>query len=377
MWQLAIMRRPRAARARLQREPPAHHGWAGFDLQTTISTMSHDIIAIGGSAGAIPVLLDVVAEFPADLAASVFVVVHQQPFSPSILPELLSRRGPLPARHPLYAEAILPGHIYIAPPDTQLTLKKGLIEVMRGPKENGHRPSVDALFRTASIAYGPRVIGVVLSGYQDCGTAGMLSIKARGGLSVIQAPETAKAADMPRSVLESVPVDHVVKPSELAALLARLATADSPQARAVDEHVEQIEGARAAKAAEIVCPICHGVLQEAQAGVFMHFRCHVGHTFSLDNLLREQGEEVERALWAAVRALEESSAINGRIGRERGGLARGGLEARFDEKARVLSGHAEYIRQLLLHGAMLSRSDELAEADSAEQDPPRRASGEA
>jgi two-component system chemotaxis response regulator CheB len=128
----------------------------------------------------------------------------------------------------------------------------------------------------------------------------------------------------------------------------------------------------------IVCPICHGVLQEAQAGVFMHFRCHVGHTFSLDNLLREQGEEVERALWAAVRALEESSAINRRISREGGVLARGALEARFDEKARVLSGHAEYIRQLLLHGAMLSLSDERdAAADSGQRDPPRQASSEA
>jgi two-component system, chemotaxis family, protein-glutamate methylesterase/glutaminase len=333
--------------------------------------MNRDIITIGGSAGAIPVLLDAVAELPADLAASVFVVVHQYPFSPSVLPELLSNRGPLPARHPLHAEAILPGHIYVAPPDTHLTVKQGIIEVMRGAKENGHRPSVDALFRTASIAYGPRVIGVVLSGYQDCGTAGMLSIKARGGVSVVQAPDTAQAADMPSSVLESVPVDHVVKPSELAALLARLTAADARGTPNVDAQVQQIEGARSAKAAEIVCPLCHGVLQEAQAGVFVHFRCHVGHTFSLDNLVREQAEEVERALWAAVRALEESSAINRRIGRDRGEVG-----ARFDEKARVLSSHAEYVRQLLLHGAMLSRTDALDEPDEAPVDELPRASGD-
>jgi two-component system chemotaxis response regulator CheB len=334
--------------------------------------MNHDIIAVGGSAGAIPVLLDMVAELPPDLAASVFVVVHQPPFSPSVLPELLSRRGPLPARHPLHAEAILPGHIYVAPPDTQLTLKPGVIEVMRGPKENGHRPSVDALFRTASIAYGERVVGVVLSGFQDCGTAGMLSIKARGGVSVVQAPDTAKAGDMPSSVLESVPVDHVAKPSELASLLTRLAATDARQPRTVGGPVEQLEGARAARAAEVVCPICHGVLQEAQAGVFAHFRCHVGHTFSLDTLVREQAEEVERALWAAVRALEESSAINRRISREKGELG-----VRFDEKARVQFGHAEYVRQLLLHGAMLSRTDRPDETDRAPHDRAPGATGEA
>jgi two-component system chemotaxis response regulator CheB len=186
--------------------------------------MNHDVIAIGASAGGFEVLFDMVGELPANLPASIFVVIHTRPTHASPLPELLSRRSRLPASHPLHDETISPGHIYVAPPDNNLLLRQGFMEVVRGPKENGHRPAVDALFRSASASYGPRVVGVVLSGFQDCGTAGMISIKARGGVSVVQAPESAVAPDMPRSVLANIAVDYVVHPRELASLLARLAS---------------------------------------------------------------------------------------------------------------------------------------------------------
>ena len=122
--------------------------------------MNHDIVAIGGSAGGVEVLLGLVSELPANLPASIFVVVHTAAADPGLLPDLLARRGRLPATHPLHDEKVAPGHIYVAPPDNHLLLRRGGIEVVRGPKENGHRPAVDALFRTAASAYGPRVIGV-------------------------------------------------------------------------------------------------------------------------------------------------------------------------------------------------------------------------
>jgi two-component system chemotaxis response regulator CheB len=301
----------------------------------------------------VEVLLDMVRGLPADLPASLFVVVHMSPGHTSTLPELLSRRGPLPAKHPLHDEAILPGHIYIAPPDSHLMVRRGTMEVVRGPKENGHRPAADVLFRTASAAYGSRVIGVVLSGYQDCGTAGMMSIKARGGVSVVQAPESALAGDMPRSVLEKVPVDHVVHPLELPALLARLAGSEAGSSGEIDAFVDQLEGTQPGVRAEVVCPICDGVLTEAQPGVFQHFRCHVGHAFSLESLVREQSEEMERALWAAVRALEESAALSQRLS----ATSSADLRQRFVEKSRTHTAQAEYIRQMILHGQMLSRGD--------------------
>jgi two-component system, chemotaxis family, protein-glutamate methylesterase/glutaminase len=315
--------------------------------------MTHDIIVIGASAGGLDVLLGLAEGLPADLPASLFIVVHMLATERSLLPELLASRGALPTKHPLHAERILPGHIYVAVPDNQLLVRNGFMEVVRGPKENGHRPAVDALFRSASTAYGPRVVGVVLSGNQDCGTAGMASIKARGGVSVVQAPETSAFDSMPRSVLEKVAVDHVVRPADLAPLLVELAHVPAGQLLEPTAFVRQLEGEELGNRVELVCPLCQGALTEAQPGVFQHFRCHVGHAFSLESLVREQGEEMERTLWAAVRSLEEGAALSRRLAVH----AEGELERRFVEKSATQTQQAELIKQILLHGALLSRED--------------------
>jgi two-component system chemotaxis response regulator CheB len=315
--------------------------------------MNRDVITIGASAGGIEILFDLVSDLPEGLPAAVFVVVHVSPGHNSTLPELLTQRGPLPAKHPLHDERIVPGQIYVAPPDNHLIIRPGTIEVVRGPKENGHRPAADALFRTASATYGPRVIGVVLSGYGDCGTAGMMSIKARGGLSVVQTPETAYAPSMPSSVLAKVPVDHEVRPEELGRLLTRLVGTSAGPETPVDASVRQLEGSEPGARAEVVCPICEGVLTESQPGVFQHFRCHVGHAFSLESLVREQSEELERTLWAAVRALEESAALSRRLSL----VERGELRRSFAEKAATHMQQAEYLRKMLLHGQVLSPED--------------------
>jgi two-component system chemotaxis response regulator CheB len=318
--------------------------------------MNRDVIAIGASAGGLEVLLGLVSELPVDLPASLFVVMHRAPGAPDLLPELLSERGRLPARHPLHDERIANGNIYVAPPDNQLLLRQGSIEVVRGPKENGHRPAVDAMFRSASAAYGSRVIGVVLSGYQDCGTAGMMSIKARGGVSVVQSPDSARAPDMPRSVIERVAVDHVVHPRELPALLTQLAFQRPGSGRQPEALVGQLEGTLPGEPAEVVCPLCQGVLTQSRPGKFEHFRCHVGHTFSMESLVREQSEGMERALWAAVRALEESATLSRRLA----GSEKGDLRVRFQEKASTQAEQANMIRQILLHGSMLSPPDAAA-----------------
>ncbi|HEY0478929.1 MAG TPA: chemotaxis protein CheB [Kofleriaceae bacterium] len=315
--------------------------------------MNRDIVVIGASAGSIELLLDVAAELPAELAASLFVVVHVPPSHASALPELLSRRGRLPAEHPLHGQSIEPGKIYVAPPDNHLQLRPGAVEVVRGPKDNGHRPAVDVLFRTAAAAYGSRVIGVVLSGYQDCGTAGMMSIKARGGLGIAQDPATALAPDMPRSVIERVAVDHVVHPLELPGLLTRLVATPAGATIEPPPYVKQLDGTELGGPADIVCPMCDGVMTEAQAGTLEHFRCHVGHAFTLDSLVREQSEQLERVLWAAVRALEESAALARRVGAH----STADMKARFAEKAQTHAWQAQYIRELLLHGKQLSPLD--------------------
>ena len=315
--------------------------------------MNRDIIAIGASAGGVEVLLDLVTGLPRELPASLFVVLHTVPHHDSLLPELLSGRGPLPVRQPLHDEAIARGVIYVAPPDNHLLIRPGTMAVVRGPRENGHRPAADALFRTAAAAYGSRVIGVVLSGYQDCGTAGLMSIKARGGLAVVQAPDTAAVPEMPRSVLEHVAVDHVTTPRELATVLAELAAGEAGPTPQPEEQIARLEGTAPGAPTEVVCPLCDGVLSETAIGSYEHYRCHVGHAFSLATLVREQGEQMERALWAAVRALEEGAALSRRLAERE----RGELRGRFQEKAVAQAAEADLIRRLLLRGGRLSGDD--------------------
>ncbi len=315
--------------------------------------MKHDIIAIGGSAGALDALFEIVGAFPADLRAAVFVAIHVHPTSESSLPELLTRRGLLPAKQPTHGETIVPGHIYVAPPDNHLIVRAGVIEVSRGPKENGQRPAVDALFRSASNAFGPRVVGVVLSGHLDCGTAGSMSIKARGGVTIAQSPDDAKVAEMPSSAIRRKAIDHVLPARDIGPLLVELS--DKPAGPTVEPppDVFRLEGREPGKHAEIVCPACHGVLQEWEVSSFHRFRCRVGHAFSLETLVAEQGEELERALWAAVRSLEDSAGLARRLS----GTSMTELQTRFAERADTQMREADAIRRFLLDGEPLSSAD--------------------
>ena len=309
---------------------------------------------VGASAGGVDALSQLVAELPADLAAAVFIVLHVQPGFASALPEILSRRGRLHAAHAIHGEAIVPGRIYLAPPDNHLTLRPGYVQVVRGPKENGHRPSIDALFRTASVAYGPRVIGVVLTGYLDCGTAGLMSIKARGGAAIVQDPGDAEVPAMPTSAVQHVDVDHVVPLREIPALVTRFVNeAAGPWPEHLPAPLAGIEGDEPGVASDIVCPICHGKLTETERNGFRVFHCHVGHSFSLESVAAEQAEEVERALWSAMRALEESASLSGRLAT----IGASSVSRRFAEKAQAQLRDADVIRRILLGGGILDRTD--------------------
>jgi two-component system chemotaxis response regulator CheB len=316
---------------------------------------THDIVVIGASSGGVEALLRLVAGLPPDLPAALFIVLHVEPGFASRLPELLTARGPLRAKHALHGEAIVPGRIYIAPPDNHLMLRPGYLHVVRGPKENGHRPAVDALFRTAAMVYGPRVIGVVLTGYLDCGTAGMMSIRSRGGLTVVQDPLDASVPDMPRSVISHVEVDHVTPLDDIPGLLSRLVSEPAGiPATYVPDALLEIEGDEPGVAStEFVCPICQGKLTESRLNGFERFRCHVGHAFSLESVAAEQADETERALWAAVRALEESAAVARRLASR----TTGPMRQKFEEKEETQAQQANMIRRILLGGGVLSRTD--------------------
>jgi two-component system, chemotaxis family, protein-glutamate methylesterase/glutaminase len=327
-------------------------------------SQGHDIVVIGGSAGGVEAMQRIVAAFPADLKAAVFIVVHTSPGFDSALPQILSRKTPLKVTHAIHGEPIEMSHIYVAPPDNHIVVRPGYLAVQRGPKENGARPAVDPLFRSASISYGPRVIAVVVSGNLDCGTAGLVSVKARGGLAIVQTPDEAVARDMPQSAIDHVPVDHILPIAEIGPAIVRLTSLPVPKTpeRRPPTALLEVEGDEPGVRSDVVCPICQGALTEGQLSGVTTFRCHVGHAFSPAALVAEQAESLERALWAAVRALEESARMAQRIARSEAGLG-----IRLEEKARTQMNHADLVRRMLLGQGVLNTNDgeDVAEAGAS------------
>jgi two-component system chemotaxis response regulator CheB len=299
---------------------------------------------------------------PADLPAAIFVVLHVPAHSPSHLPQILNRKGGLTALHPADGEAIRNGRIYIAPPDFHLLVGQGRIRLTRGPRENGHRPAVDPLFRAAARAFGPRVVGLVLSGTLDDGTAGLAAIKQRGGVTVVQDPDEALYPGMPRSALETVAIDHALPLARIAELLGRLARepVEDPEGLALSDGME-MESQMAAFNMDAIedenrpgypsafaCPDCGGTLWELTDGDLIRFRCRVGHAWSANGLVAEQSESVETALWTALRALEERGALCTRVAERMSARGFDTSAARFRQQAVDSRKRAAILRQVLV-----------------------------
>ena len=281
-----------------------------------------NIIVIGASAGGVYALKNLVASLPADFDASIFVVLHISPHSPSYLPDILTAAGPLVAVHPKDGEPVLHGRIYIAPPDHHLLIEYDQVVVKKGPKENRFRPSIDALFRSAAYTYGPRVIGVVLTGMLDDGTSGMWSVKRLGGLTIVQEPEDAMYSSMPDSVLNHVKVDYCVPISSMASLLTRLSnetvqvkhegTPKEMQLMETEVNIAAQDNAfemgilDLGEFTPLTCPECNGALVSIKEGILIRYRCHTGHAFTASSLLAETTKTVEESFWKAARSLEET-----------------------------------------------------------------------
>lgn len=288
-----------------------------------------DIIVIGASAGGIDPIRTILRGLPADFPGSIFVVVHTSADSPGVLDMIFRAAGVLPAITAKDGERIAPGCVYVAPPDHHLLIEPGRIRLTRGPKENRFRPAVDPLFRSAAQTYGPRVIGIILSGGLDDGTSGLHTVKRLGGTAVVQDPAEALAPSMPQSALRHVDVDHVVPIAEIAPLLLTLtAGADDVEegGRVVPEEVKiEVDIAKEIKATDVgvlqlghpsiyACPECHGVLLEMKDHAPLRFRCHTGHGYTIESLTSEMDDMIEDSLWSAIRALEECAMLMRRAG---------------------------------------------------------------
>lgn len=323
---------------------------------------TRDIVVIGASAGGVEAVASLIEALPRDLAAAVFVVVHFPPHTTSVLPRIITRRGGMTAMHPEDGAPIELGCVYVAPPDRHLLVENGHVRLVRGPRENGARPAVDPLFRSAARAYGARVIGIVLTGNLDDGTAGLMAVKSNGGLAVVQDPEDAFYAGMPSSALRHVQADHVAPLSEIPGILVRRVGEQVQQqkgegavARQQNHEVdisemdrEAVESPRAGVPSGYACPECHGSLWEVDEGGLLRFRCRVGHAYSIENLLAAQGSSMDAALWAAYRALEERAALTARMGARMEERGQTSLAERYREQTTETLQRAELIRRVLL-----------------------------
>ena len=332
-----------------------------------------DIVVIGASAGGVEALQKLLAALPREFPATVFIVQHLSHDAPSMLPALLTRRGPLAARTATDGAAFRHGEIWIAPPDHHLIVERERMRISHGPRENRHRPSIDVLFRSAAVAFGPRVVSVVLTGLLDDGTAGTWAVKARGGVVMVQDPDDALYPDMPRSVLEAVSVDFRLPLADIAEQLRKLVNevvvpAQAPATDRVEaemsvadpnaDHAGQLDqlGARSS----LTCPDCGGALWEL-AEPQPRFRCHVGHAYSMRSMIAAQVDRVEAALWAGVRGLEESRSLARRLGE--GARHRGHARSAsyYEERAHEDERHADVLRGILRELPAAER----AEADTA------------
>jgi len=329
----------------------------------------HDILVIGASSGGVEVLSQLVRALPAGLPASLFVVCHFPPGGRSVLPQILSRSGPLLATHPLDGDPIYPGHIYVGPPDYHMVLQDRTIRLVHGPRESGHRPAIDPLFRSAARVYGPRVVGVILSGALYDGVAGLLAVRAAGGIAVIQDPRDAVVAALPQNATQIAGADHIAPADDLGALLVELVHQPAPEKgetrmtdpierlpeRQAQDAEAQQRGEHRGALSVFTCPECGGSLWQVDQDDVVRFRCHVGHVYHAEALLAEQDEILEAALWTAVRTFKDRGVLSRQLANQERGRGNDATARRFEEQAEVAEQYGASIQRYLLDRKQVER----------------------
>lgn len=337
---------------------------------------NRDTIVVGASAGGVQALSALVAGLSRELPAAVLIVLHIPSDVPSLLPDILARDSRLEVAHAINGEKIRHGKIYVAPPDNHLLIEDSHLKLVRGPKENLHRPSIDALFRSVARWAGPRAIGVVLTGARDDGKTGMRAIKQRGGIAIVQDPHEAPFPSMPMSVMQDIKVDYSPLLREIAPLLYKLSqepAADEGrypvpdeveiEARITEQEMESGELIASVEKlgtiSKLTCPDCHGALWEIRDEAILRYRCHVGHAYSAESLSEGQSQMLEVALWSAVRALEEKMILSRRIVERARKANRNRAAMLFERRAQEAEEHSSVLRQLLLSEQKGDIADEI------------------
>jgi two-component system, chemotaxis family, protein-glutamate methylesterase/glutaminase len=356
----------------------------GVDRTAASFDGHRDLVVIGASAGGVEVLTRVVRDLPADLQAAVCVVLHIAPGSPSMLAHILGRAGRMTCRAARDGERLREGVILVAPPDHHLMVEDGHVRLTVGPRENGHRPAIDVLFRSAAEALDSRVVGVILSGTRDDGSAGLAVIKASGGATIVQDPDEAMYGGMPTSAIANVAVDAIVKSDLVASTIVAMVKGEDPPPGGVPgapdpdppgaETNPSKGGSNPPRRPPVrienepvnaICPDCGGVLSERPAAGVLQWECRVGHRYSPDTLIDAQADSVESALWAAVRALDDRAILLARMAGQ--AEKRGQLRSsrRFRHKSEAADEQAQIVRQALT-GAARTTLRRVADDEDAE-----------
>lgn len=324
-----------------------------------------DIVVMGASAGGVEILKTLVAGLPPNLPAAILLVLHIPPHVPSMLGEILDRVSALPVVYPKDGDPILPGHVYVPKPDHHLLVEENRIRVTRGPKENRARPAVDVLFRSAAYFFGPRVIGIVLTGNLDDGTAGLWAVKDRGGVALVQSPEDAAYPSMPQSALEHVAVDDVLPAADMPDAIVQLVGLPAmnikrpPNTKSMETEIKVALGEDALHAGSLqlgtvtanTCPECHGVLSQMQEGPILRYRCHTGHAFSSQVLLNQIEEEIDTNLWNTLRVLDEQIILMRKMAQQEKSEGSQIEHSRYDERIHKVEKYRQQLRSMVISGS--------------------------
>jgi two-component system, chemotaxis family, protein-glutamate methylesterase/glutaminase len=348
---------------------------------------NRDIVVIGGSAGSIGPLKTILAELPADFAAAVIVVIHVPAHSTGVFVTVASAATGLPVKNASDGDAVLPGNIYLAPPDRHLLVIDGILRLGHGPRENLVRPAIDPLFRSVALQYGPRCIGIILSGMLNDGASGLATIKEAGGIALVQTPKDAEYTDMPLSALEATPVDLSASALEIAGAIKRFMAEKPHKARqlppSVRLEVDIAAGRRAdtAKTVQIAdpvaltCPDCGGVLSEVRDSTPLRFRCQVGHAFTDKTLFTQQEDAVDEAMRVALRIIEERAVLVDRMAKDAINAHRSSMAEMHEQRAIEYRRHADLLRHVIIRGMddySAKIGQEQSQDDAADQVPERK-----
>jgi two-component system chemotaxis response regulator CheB len=309
------------------------------------------VVGIGASAGGVDALRRVVAHLPADLPFAVCVVLHLPATGRSLLAPILDRVSPMSAELATDGTQLLPGRIYVAPSDQHLMVADGRVALTRGPKENGVRPAVDPMLRSLAASYRECAVAVILSGALGDGASGAAAVAGSGGLVIVQDPNDALTPSMPERALLASETPIVLPASEIGLAIADLAETpvrmreDAAVAHSSDTNQDPFERPSGPPTG-LTCPECKGALWDISEGELVRYRCRVGHVFSEDALLEEQGTHVEAALWTALEVLEERAETLRRVARNIGDR-NPGAAARLEDGARDAIDRGRLIRRAL------------------------------